>query len=102
MMQRHHNGPDVVDAEMTSPAQHHYTRTLPRGSVCEDSFGRTLVVWPDGSYGYDKAMRLPSGLSSRSFGPYKVLREGLTAEQCDDIAAGDRCGTDPIPEAGAA
>jgi len=106
MMQRYNltspDGPEVVDAEMTSPVQHHYTSTLPRGSVCEDRDGRTFVVWPDGSYGYDKATRSPSGFSSYSFGPYRVLRAGLTAEQCDDIAAGDRTVTDTIAEAGAA
>lgn len=93
-----------ADREMTTEPQkrHDTTRTLPRGSACADRYGKTFVVWPDGSHGYDTASRIGAGYSSHSFGPYTVLRDGLTAEQCDDIAAGDRCGTDPIPEAGAA
>lgn len=93
-----------ADRELTTEPQkrHDTTRTLPRGSACADRYGKTFVVWPDGSHGYDAASRVGPDYSSHSFGPYTVLRDGLTAEQCDDIAAGDRCGTDPIPEAGAA
>lgn len=93
-----------TDRKLTSelPKHHHTTRTLPRGSACADRYGKTFVVWPDGSHGYTKATRVRSGYSSFNFAPYTVLREGLTERQCDDIAAGDRCGTDPIPEAGAA
>lgn len=103
MQSRYDAGPPA-DREMTTEPQkrHDTTRTLPRGSACADRYGKTFVVWPDGSHGYDAASRVGPGYSSHSFGPYTVLRDGLTAEQCDDIAAGGRCGTDPIPEAGAA
>lgn len=84
------------------PAKRHdFTLTLPRGCVAADRYGKPFIVWPDGSYGYDKAGRCPSHLGSYSFGPYTVLREGMTEEQCDAIAAGERVGTDPQPEAGA-
>lgn len=96
-----HPGP-IIDPENKRTARHDYTRTLPHGSACADRYGRTFVVWPDGSYGYDQQSRAPKHMTAHSFGPYTVLREGLTEQQCDDIAAGDRVGTDPIPEAGAA
>lgn len=84
------------------PTQHHFTGTLPRGCIASDRYGKPFLVWPDGSYGYDKASRCPRHLGAYNFGPYTVLREGLTEEQCDAFAEGERCGTDPIAEAGAA
>lgn len=68
-------------------APHENTRTLPRGCVAADALGDLVVVWPDGSYGYDKETKAPAGLASFSFGPYRVMCSDLSAEQCDAVAS---------------
>jgi hypothetical protein len=90
-------GPDIDP----KPKRHDYTRTLPRGCIAADRYGKPFIVWPNGWYGYDRESKCSPTYSSYSFGPYTVLREGLTAEQCDAFAEGDRLGVD-VAEAGAA
>jgi hypothetical protein len=91
----------IPQIEPVKPLRHDFTRTLPRGCIAADRYGKPFIVWPNGHYGYNRESKCSPTYSSYSFGPYTVLREGLTAEQCDAFAEGDRLGVD-VAEAGAA
>ena len=68
---------------------HETTTTIPRGSLCKDKRNVFFVVWPDGSYAVCDGTgmnKIPAHITSRSFGPYSVIRQGLDEPTCDQLS----------------
>lgn len=64
------------------------TSQLPFGSLAVDRNGDGLIVWPNGTYGYDAEHRHTD--RSSSTGPYEVRAKDLDIATCDALAQLDR------------